>query len=324
MKKSVLCVALCAVLFTLCGSAEAQQARVPRLAYLSPSSSGSFQLDAFLDGLRQLGYVEGQNIIIEYRYAENKLDQLPVLARELVRLKPDVIYVSSTPGVLAAKQATTTIPIVVGSAGDLVASGIVVSLARPGRNITGMTLMGRELNGKLLEILKDVSPKTSRVVFLANPANPSWNIYPQALDATAKHLGVRVERVDAKDPQDFDLAFSAMNKSRADALIVANDSVFVAHDKRIAVLAVKHRLPSISRATGFAEAGGLIQYGEDLRDMARRAAMYVDKILKGTKPVDLPIQQPTKFESIVNLKTAKQIGLTIPPNVLARADKVIR
>ena len=305
--------------------AEAQeQAKIPRIAYLSPGSPGSPELDAFRDGLRQLGYMEARNIIIEYRYARGKLDQLPSLARELVLLKPNVIFTYSTPGVLAVKQATATIPIVVGGAGDLVARGVVASLARPGGNITGMTLMGVELNGKLLEILKDTIPKTSRVAFLVNPDNLNWNIYPQALDSIAKHLGVRVDRVDARGPGDFDAAFSAMTNSRTHAVLVANDTVFSSHAKSIATLAVKHRLPNISRSSGFAEAGGLIQYGEDSIDMHKRAATHVDKILKGANPADLPVQQPTKFEYLINLKTAKQIGLTIPPNVLARATKVIK
>lgn len=326
IKRIVVCLLPAGLLLTV-SIATAQQTRIPLLAYLSPrspSSQGSPRVEAFRAGLRELGYIEGKTIKFEYRFAYDKLDQLPALARELVLLKPDVLYTHTTPGVLAAKQATVTIPIVVGSAGDLVARGVVASLARPGGNITGMTLMGRELNGKLLEILKDVSSKTSRVAFLVNPANPSWEIYPEALDPIAKHLGVRVERVDARGAGDFDAAFLAMIKSRVDALIVANDSVFLSHDKRIAELAAKRRLPNISRSTGFAEAGGLIQYGEDLLDMARRSAAHVDKILKGAKPSDLPVEQPTKFEYIINLKTAKQIGLTIPPNVLARADRVIR
>jgi putative ABC transport system substrate-binding protein len=326
IKRIVVCL-LPAVLLLTASIATAQQTRIPLLAYLSPrspSSQGSPRVEAFRTGLRELGYVEEKNIRIEYRYAHDKLDQLPALARELVLLKPDVIYTHTTPGVLAAKRATATIPIVVGSAGDLVARGIIASLARPGGNITGMTLMGVELNGKLLEILKVVSSKTTRVAFLVNPANPSWNIYPQALDGIAKHLGVRVQRVDAREAREFKAAFSAMIKSRVDALIVANDSVFLSHDKRIAELAATRRLPSISRSIGFAEAGGLIQYGEDLLDMSRRSAAHVDKILKGAKPADLPVEQPMKFEFIVNLKAAKQIGLTIPPNVLARADRVIK
>ena len=324
MNKRIVVWLLATVFLTTVSFAGAQQAKVPRVACLSPSSPGSLILETFRDGLRQLGYVEGQNLIIEYRYANGKLDQLPALARELVLLKPDVIFTYSTPGALAAKQATTTISIVVGAAGDLVTSGVVASLARPGGNVTGMTLMGVELHGKLLELLKDATPKASRVAFLVNPANPAWSNYPKVLDATAKHLGVRVERVEAQDPGDLDAAFSAMIKSRSHGLVVANESVFQSHQKRIAELAAKHRLPSISRMTGFADAGGLIQYGEDVADMARRAATHVDKILKGRKPADLPVERPMKFEFVINLKAAKQIGVTVSPGVLYRADKVIK
>jgi putative ABC transport system substrate-binding protein len=329
MRKAVLTIFYVVVLLAVAVIADAQQpARVPRIGILSPDNpvhSDAETLDAFRAGLRNLGYVEGKNINIEYRYAEWKFDRLPGLATELVNLKPDLIFTYTTPGALAAKQATTTIPVVIGAAGDLVQRGIVMTLARPGGNITGMTFPGSvEFFGKQLEILKEAAPKISRVALLVNPANPSYKAYPQNLEATAQALGLRLQRADANDPGDFEGVISKMVKSRADGLLVANDALFGAQKKRIAELALRKRLPTITQVPGFAEAGGLIQYGWDTRDMFRRAAIHVDKILKGTKPADLPVERPTKFELVINLKTAKQIGLTIPPNVLARADKVIK
>ncbi len=315
---------------TTASFAQAQQPRkVPMMAVLSPGISKptefAFQpTEAMHQGLRDLGYIEGRNIIFEYRFAEEKLDRLPQLATELVKLNPDLIYTMTTPGALAAKKATTTIPIVVGAAGNLVRSGIVASLAQPGGNVTGLSFIGREFSGKQLELLKEAVPKLARVTFLANPANPAWDSYPKNLEDVARALAIRLLRVDARGPEDFEAAFSGMTKGVANGLFVANDLVFTNHRKRIAELATKHRLPAIAERTEFAEAGGLMAYGPSLVDMHRRAASLVDKILKGTKPADIPVERPYKFQFIINLKTAKQIGVTITPNVLVRADKVIR
>jgi putative tryptophan/tyrosine transport system substrate-binding protein len=307
--------------------ADAQQPqKIPRIGILSPlsRSPGLIDIDAFRQGLRDLGYIEGQNILIDYRFAEDNYDRLPTLMSELVNLKPDVIFTHTTPGALAAKKATTTIPIVIGAAGELDLRGIVTSLARPGGNITGLTLIGVELEGKCVELLKEAAPKISRVAVLINPANPNFKDYPQNLDDVARSVGVRLQRVVAGDLTALEGTFSSIAKSRSDALLVTNDLMFRTYRKQIVGRAAKNRLPSASQSTDFAEAGGLLQYGPDIRGMFRRAAIYVDKILKGTKPGDLPVERPAKFELVINLKTAKQMGITIPQSVLYRADKVIK
>ncbi len=306
-----------------------QAGKVSRVGVLTPeplatSSTPSSTVGSFRQGLRDLGYIEGQNIIIEYRHADWNLDRLPGLAEELVRLKPDVIFTHTTPGVLAARQATASIPIVVGPAGGLVERGVVGSLARPGGNVTGLTLIGSELEPKRLQILKEAARKVSRVAVLVNPANPAWGPYPEAFVPAARSLGLRLQRTGARDPAEFEGALAAAAKDQADALLVVNDAMFHRNQSRIAELAAKRRLPSISESLGFAEAGGLIQYGPSTLDLARRAATYVDKILKGAKPGDLPVEQPTKFELVINLKTAKALGLTIPQSVFVRADEVIQ
>jgi putative ABC transport system substrate-binding protein len=314
--------------FALSVPAEAQQAkRVPRIAILFPGGPSGPQdlIDAFRQGLRNLGYIEGQNIIIESRWAEENYDQLPQLAAELVRLKPDVILTSTTPGALAARKATASIPIVIASAGDLVERGIVASLARPGGNITGLTFIGgRELDSKRLELLKEAAPKTSHVAYLINPDNPAWNPVPGNLEDVSRALAIRLSRVEARSVDEFGAAFSVLAKSGANALLMANDLVFNRNPKQIAALALQRRLPAISERKMFAEAGGLLAYGTSLPDMWRRAAVFVDKILKGTKPSDIPVERPTKFEFVINLKTAKALNLTIPQSVLFRADKVIK
>jgi putative tryptophan/tyrosine transport system substrate-binding protein len=327
MSKKVFCLALGTLLLALCVPAQAQRPKkVWRIGFLSPSFSSdpSLNNEVFRQGLRDLGYIEGQNIVIEYRFAEEKIDRLPQLAAELIRLNPDVIVTSTTPGVLAAKKATTTVPIVIAAAGDLVQRGVVASLAQPGGNLTGLIFISRELDGKRLELLKEVAPKLTRVAYLVNPANPAWDDIPKNLEDVARALRIRIYRVESRGVDEYEAAFSVMTKSGANALHLANDLIFTNHRKRIAELAVKHRLPSIAERKEFSEAGGLITYGTSVRDMFRRAATYVDKILKGTKPGDIPVERPTKFELVINLKAAKQIGLTIPPNVLARADRVIR
>ncbi len=306
-------------------AARAQQAgKVPRIGVLSLGDSRFAGIDAFRQSLHDLGYIEGQNVVVDYRFAQWRVDRLPGLAAELVRLRPDVIYTHSTPGVLAAKQATKTIPIVVGSASDLVALGVVASLAHPGGNITGLTLIDTELEPKRLQILKEAAQKVSHVAVLVNSANPAWDHYPESFVPAANSLGLRLQRVEAREPSEFAGALSTAAMHGADALLVVYDGALRAKQELIAELAARYRLPSISGMEGFAVAGGLIQFGPSISDMARRAATFVDKILKGAKPGDLPIEQPTKFELVVNLKTAKALGLTIPQSVLIRADEVIQ
>jgi putative tryptophan/tyrosine transport system substrate-binding protein len=318
----VVCLPLTVFLLTV---AEAQQPKkVPRIGFLSPTSDDS-RVEAFRQGLRELGYVDGQNITIEYRWADGRFDQLPDLAAELVRLKVDLVVAVVTQASLAAKKATGTIPIVMIGVSDPVGSGLVSSLARPGANITGNSSMTAEIVGKQLELLKETLPKISRVASLWNPANPVFQaIQRKEAEATARALGVQLHILEARGADEIDRAFTAMAKERMKALVVLGDPVFTTHRKRIAGLAAKQHLATVSGTREYVEAGGLMAYGPSFPDMYRRAAVYVDKILKGAKPADLPVEQPTKFELVINLKTAKQIGLTLPPNVLARADKVIK
>jgi putative ABC transport system substrate-binding protein len=330
MRKEIFGFALGAMLFALSLPTQAQQpAKVPRIGFLVPAFASTYatRIAAFQRGLRELGYVEGKNIAIEYRYADGKLDQRSHLLAELIRLNVDIIVTNSTDTVLAAKKATDTIPIVFATAGDPVASGIVDSLARPGGNLTGLSLQSPELGGKRLELLKEVVPKVSRVaVLLWNRQNRGTSLQLKELEAAAAALGLQLQPVEVRGPvpNDLENAFSAITKARSSALIGLLGPTFSIHRGRIAELAVKNRLPAMYGDREFAELGGLITYGPDNTDLFRRAATYVDKILKGAKPADLPVEQPTKFELVINLKTAKQIGLTIPPNVLARADKVIK
>lgn len=325
MKTKILVYALPAIILVISHIAEAQQAKIPRIGILSTRSPAPLDIfDAFHQGLRNLGYVEGKNIITEYRFAEEKYDRLPALMAELMSLKPDVILTHTTPGALAAKKATTTIPIVIGAASDLVERGIVASLARPGGNITGLTFVTLELDNKRLELLKESVPKIFRVAVLVNPANPAWNSYPSNMEDLARTLRVHLQRVEARNFEEIEAVFSAMTKTNVNALLSVSDTVFGAHRKRIVELAAKNRLPAIAERREFSEDGGLIAYGVDIPDMFRRAAVYVDKIVKGTKPSDLPIERPSKFEFVINLKTAKKIGVTIPQSVLFRADKVIK
>ncbi len=306
--------------------ADAQQvAKIPRIGLLSPFSPSDTALwhQAFRQGLRDLGWVEGKNISIEYRYSEGRADRLPDLAADLVRLKVDIIVAAVTTDALAAKNATRAIPIVMASAGDPVASGLVESLARPGGNITGLSQIAPELVGKRLELLKEIAPTLSRVAVLWNPQNPGSTLNWKELQLPARALGVQLQSLEVRSPNDFVNAFKDATRARAGALAIMPDSVFVTNLKRIADLAAKSRLPSIFHLREFADSGGLVAYGPDRSDMFRRAASYVDKILKGAKPADLPVEQPTKFELVINLKTAKALGLRIPPSVLVRADQVI-
>ena len=307
-------------------SIEAQQPKkLPRLGILSARSAGHLDIfDAFHHALRGLGYVEGKNIAFEYRFAEDNYDRLPVLMADLVSLEPDVIFTHTTPGALAAKKATTTIPIVIGAGGDLVERGIIASYASPGGNITGLTFISSDLNNKRLELLKQAVPKTSQVAILVNPANPVWNAYPRNMEAVAKTLGLRLLRVEARDLDELEAAFVSMAKSNVNGLSLVTDTVFGALRNRISELAAKNRLPAIAERREFADAGGLIAYGVDIPDMFRRAAVYVDKILKGTKPGDLPVERPLRAEFVINLKTANAIGIKIPPELLQQAGSVIR
>ena len=309
------------------GTAHAQQPeKVPRIGFLSatsPSAQNAF-LDAFKQGLRDLGYVVGQNIALEIRAAEGKYDSLPDRAAELVRLKVDVIFAASAPAIKAAKQATSTIPIVFETLSDPVADGFVANLARPGGNLTGLAGLAPELSGKRLELLKEIVPGLARVAVLLNPDNPNARRLLKETEISAQALGMQLQVLQVRHPDELDKAFSAMTKARAGALTVIPDPTLQAERKKVADLSAKTRLPAIYGISGVAESGGLMVYAPSLPDLWRRAATYVDKILKGAKPADLPVEQPKKFEFIINLKAAKQIGLTIPPNVLARADRVIR
>jgi putative tryptophan/tyrosine transport system substrate-binding protein len=278
---------------------------------------------AFRDGLRELGWVEGKNVAFENRNAENRLERLPELAADLVRLKVDVIAADGTLAPLAAKQATTTIPIVMTTAGDPLGSGLVASLSHPGGNVTGMSLMAPDLGAKRLELLKELLPRVSRVAVLWNAANPySALVFKQTQDG-GRTLGIDVLSLDVRGPDDFDGTFEVARRLRPDALITVEDPLTGGHRKRIADFLAGQQLPSLHGIREFVTAGGLISYGANVTDLSRRAAYYVDKIFKGAKPADLPVQQPTKFELVINLKAAKALGLTIPPSLLTRADEVI-
>jgi putative tryptophan/tyrosine transport system substrate-binding protein len=313
------------VTFPMCGAvAQAQQPKkVHRIGVLSPGSSGpSPLLDAFRQGLRELGYVEGQNVAFEYRFAEAKLEALPGLAAELVRLKVDVILTINTPASQASKNATKTIPIVFTYVAD--PAELVASLARPGGNVTGLTTVATDLSGKRLEVLKETVPKIRRVGVLLNPASPTHMLIFKETDVAARALGLQLLSLGVRGSDELQNAFEVATKERVGALLVIEDLVISSHRTRILDLAVKGRLPTASQYREFAEAGGLLTYGTNLPDHFHRAAYYVDKILKGAKPADLPVEQPAKFELVINLKTAKQIGVTIPPGMLVKADKVIK
>jgi putative ABC transport system substrate-binding protein len=310
-------------------AAEAQQAaKAPRIGYLAGNLAASPQPhEAFRQGLRDLGYVEGRNVVIEYRNAEGKLERFPALAAELVALKVDVIFAGGgTRSALAAKQATRTVPIVFAAVADPVTSGLVTSLARPGGNVTGLSLLAPELVGKCLEQLKKAVPGVSRVAVLREPGalgeRTEKDILKEA-EVAARALGLRLQFVEARGPADFDRAFSDMTRARAGALTVLPSTMFIGERRRLVDLAAKNRLPAVYFIREFVDAGGLMAYGANFADVFRRAATYVDKILKGTKPGDLPVEQPTKFELVINLKAAKTLGLTIPQSMLARADHIV-
>jgi len=305
-------------------AAEAQQAgKVPRIGVLSFFTEPDPQVEALKQGLREQGWIEGQNVGLEYRYANNKLEQLPNLAVELVRLRVDVIVTGGEAGIRAARGATSTTPIVMANSGDPVGTGLIASLSRPGGNITGLSLLAPDLGGKRLELLKETVPKVSRVAVLWNPTNAVKVLELKSTEVAARALGVMVTSIEVRAPTDFDRAFAAIARERPNALITLTDPLTRGHKKQIAEFAAKSRLPMIAEQREFAEAGGLMTYGASLRDLYRRAATYVDKILKGAKSGDLPVEQPTKFELVINLKTAKALGLKIPQSVLIRADEVI-
>jgi putative tryptophan/tyrosine transport system substrate-binding protein len=326
-KNSKFALVACAMfLFALCPPAEAQQTRkVPRIGYLSAGSAmGSSQrIEAFRQGLYALGYVEGKNIAIEYRNAAGNLDLAARNAVELIRLKVDVIVTAGPTDTRAAKEATSTIPIVMAQDSDPVGNGFIVSLARPGRNITGLSRLAPDLGGKQLELLNETVPKLSRVAVLGNSIEPGNATSLREMEHAAGVFGVKLQYLDVLTSKDLETSFQTARKEHADALLVLGGPILTRR-KQIADLALTSRLPAIYDRREFVDLGGLMSYGPSFSDLFRRAAYYVDKILKGAKPADLPVEQPTKFELVINLKTAKQIGLTIPPNVLARADRVIK
>jgi putative ABC transport system substrate-binding protein len=328
MNNNVYWLALGALLLTLSLPAEAQQPakKVPRIGVLLPGSPSSYSLrtEALLQGLRDLGYVEGKTIAVEWRWAEDRVEKLPGLAAELVRLNVDVIVTSGTPAATALKKATSSIPIVMALIGDPVGTGLVASLARPGRNLTGLTNIAQDLSAKRLELLKEVVPSASRVAALLNPTNPLDQIELKETQLVARTLGVEVQAIEAADSNSLQEAFATMTRNRVRALVVLTDGTFYSQRSRIVELATKTRLPAMYFQPEFADDGGLMSYAPNTNQFFRRAALYVDRILKGAKPGDLPVEQPMKFELVINLKTAKQIGLTIPQSVLYRADKVIR
>ena len=326
MKAKIFVYALPALILTTIHFAGAQQAkRVPHIGYLVTRSAPGANDKAFLQGLQSLGYTEGQTIAIEWRFAQEKFDRLPELASELVRLKVDLIVAAGGYAtVQAVQKATTTIPIVMTNANDAVGLGLVASLARPGGNTTGISSLTPELSGKMIELAKEIIPKASRVATLTNTSGLNWKLNFKEMEGAARSLGVQLLALEMRGPDDLESAFTAARKKRADALILPASGLLALYRKRIIDLAVQSRLPAICSGAPWAEEGCLLAYGPSVAEFYRRAATYVDKILKGAKPGDLPVERPTKFELVINLQTAKQIGLIIPPNVLARADKVIK
>jgi len=327
MRNKIIYLALGALLFALNFPAEAQQPqKIPLIGRLSPGSPSAnpARTEAFRQGLRELEYVEGKNIVIERRSAEGRLDRLPALAAELVRLKVDIIVTAGPAATRAAKEATSTIPIVMTNDSDPVATGFIASLSHPGGNITGLSTFAPELSGKQLELLKEVVPKLSRVAVLGTSTSPSTVHVLKEIELAARALKVKFQFLDVQNPEDIESTFRAIKKERAEAVLLLATGPLASQRTQVVDLAVKNRLPAMYPSLDFVEAGGLMSYGTNYTDLDRRAATYVDKILKGRKPADLPVEQPIKFEFIINLKAAKQIGLTIPPKVLSRADKVLR
>jgi putative ABC transport system substrate-binding protein len=324
-KAAVLSILFVVVLLAVAVIAEAQQAKkVPRIGYLGTGSRSSAVVEAFQQELRDLGYIEGQNITIEYRSTEGMAERLPNLAAELVQLKVDIIVVGGSPATQAAKNATKTIPIVMTSATDPVGIGLVASLAHPGGNVTGLSNVGSDLGGKQLELLKEAFPKVSRVAVLWDSAAPGNVLWLGEMKVAAEALRITLQPVNVHGPDDFERAFAAIKKEHASALSALRNAVTNNYQSRIVDFAAKSRLPAMYPDSEFVEVGGLMSYGPNFADLFRRAATYVDKILKGAKPADLPVEQPMKFEFVINLKTAKQIGLIVPQSMLYRADKIIK
>jgi putative ABC transport system substrate-binding protein len=328
MSKIVFHFTLSALLFALCASAQAQQAkRLPRIGYLSASSGTAIasRTAAFRQGLSDLGYVEGKNIVIEYRYGDGKLARVSALAAELARLNVDMLVIAGGNATVdRAKQAIDSVPIIMANVQDPVGSGFVASLARPGGNITGLSALTSELAGKRLDLIRETFPQASRVAALFDPQDDSKIVEMKEAQTIAKATGLKLQAIEVRDSGDFEKAFKAAAKERAEVLLVLQNALTTTGRKPIADLAIKNRLPTVWADSGLMDAGGLMSYGPNVDDLFQRAATYVDKILKGAKPADLPVEQPKKFEFFINLKTAKQIGLTVPPNVLARADRVIK
>jgi putative tryptophan/tyrosine transport system substrate-binding protein len=320
--RSALCF-VSAMLFALCASAQAEQ-KIPRIGILEPGLATNVCNNGLRRGLRALGYVENRNLVIETRYAEWKPERLQHFASELAQLKPAVIWTHGPTSVRVLKRATATIPIIVGVSRNLVELGIVSSLARPGGNVSGMDLRDGEILGKRLELLKETLPKTSRVAVLVDPNDTGHAPIPKNIEREANTLRVRLQRVEASSSEDFNAAFATMVHDQVDAVILPESPMLSQNRDRIFKMAISKRLPTAAGGSHFAEAGSLMSYGASVFDVCQRSALFVDKVLKGVKPVDLPVERPTKFELVINLRTAKQIGLTIPPNVLARADRVIR
>ena len=315
------------IILTTAHLAEAQQPKkIARIGFLAGTAASieKNRIEAFRQGLRELGYVEGKNIVIEWRWAEGKFDRLPDLAAELVRLNVEVIVTGGSTSTRAAKKVTTTVPIVMAQVNDPVGNGFVASLARPGGNMTGLSTLYPEISGKRLELLKEIVPKLSRVAVFGDSTNPGNAQSLRETELAAAAFGVQLQYLDVPGPKDIETAFRAASKGRADAVLVLGGPVVQSHRTQIVDLAAKSRLPATYNVPEFVEDGGLMSYGVSVNDLYRRAATYVDKILKGVKPADLPVEQPTKFELIINLKTAKQIGVTIPQSVLYQADKVIK
>jgi putative tryptophan/tyrosine transport system substrate-binding protein len=327
MNKPALRLALVFLSLALCCPVQAQQVKkAPLIGFLAITSPKdmSLRMTAFRHGLRELGYIEGKTIVVDDRYAEGKLDRLRTMTATLVQRKADVIVTSGPLGTRTAKEATTTLPIVMAYDNDPVGSGFVASLARPGGNITGLSTHYPEITGKQLELLKEIVPKLARVAVLGDSNEPFTAQSLKQTERAAKAFGVQLQYLDVKDPKDVKGALEDARKSRADAAVVLASAIFISQRSQLAELAVKNRIPAVYQASEYVEAGGLMTYGASITDLFRRSAMYVDRILKGAKPADIPVEQPTTFELIINLKAAKEIGLTIPPNVLARADRVIR
>ena len=307
-------------------TARAQQpAKIPRIGFLGNSTATmeANLIGPLRDGLRELGYEEGRNVIIEFRWADGKYDQFPALVAELLAAKVDVIITAGTPATLAIKKATSTVPLVFIAVGDPVGTGVVPNLGRPGGNITGLSSIAPDLEGKRLELLREVVPKLSHVAFFLNPANAFHTASMRQARVAAQSLGIKLQPMEVNKSEQLDGAFASIVKEKPDALLILADRIFLHNRKRMMEFAIQQRLPSVNAYRELVEAGGLISYGPSYEDMHRRAAVYVDKILKGTKPADLPIEQPTKFTLLINLKTAKTLGLTVPPTLVARADELI-